>query len=208
MEGWPWERNNRWSARSFQRLQTISSSISSLILLSSTSAGFLLSGKFQLMIQQRIGPGDGMKRTRQWAANHFLSSSLSLIQINGLAAVNLSFSFRTPSITRRNPLSCVSMLLIFWMLSQQNFFSFLIHAFKVKNSSSTTLKRKRAPELLTPLRKGPQKPHVIEEFFCGSDRQSLTVPLLFHLMFTSLWIQLQLLSALLGSSGLLSLHYF
>ena len=100
------------------------------------------------MIQQRIGPGDGMKRTRQWAANHFLSSSLSLIQINGLAAVNLSFSFRTPSITRRNPLSCVSMLLIFWMLSQQNFFSFLIHAFKVKNSSSTTLKRKRAPELL------------------------------------------------------------
>ena len=53
------ERTNRWSARSFQRLQTISSSISSLILLSSTSAGFLLSGKFQLMIQQRIGPGDG-----------------------------------------------------------------------------------------------------------------------------------------------------
>ena len=60
-----------------------------------------------------------------------------------LAAVNLSFSFRTPSITRRNPLSCVSMLLIFWMLSQQNFFSFLIHAFKVKNSSSTTLKIRR-----------------------------------------------------------------
>ena len=28
-----------------------------------------------------------------------------------LAAVNLSFSFRTPSITRRNPLSCVSILL-------------------------------------------------------------------------------------------------
>ena len=34
---------NRQSARSFQRLQTISSSISSLILLSSTSAGLLLS---------------------------------------------------------------------------------------------------------------------------------------------------------------------
>ena len=58
------ERTNRWSARSFQRLQTISSSISSLILLSSTSAGFLLSGKFQLMIQQRIGPGDGIKNRK------------------------------------------------------------------------------------------------------------------------------------------------
>ena len=62
------ERTNRWSARSFQRLQTISSSISSLILLSSTSAGFLLSGKFQLMIQQRIGPGDGINRSIK---NHF-----------------------------------------------------------------------------------------------------------------------------------------
>ena len=36
------------SARSFQRLQTISSSISSLILLSSTSAGLLLIKRYKI----------------------------------------------------------------------------------------------------------------------------------------------------------------
>merc|ERR1712243_202895 len=88
-------------------------------------------------------------------ALHLLKSKNYIFTSFFFAAVNLSFSFRTPSITRRNPLSCVSIMLGFFFV-------------KFHRKDRRSLKEK---EVNVSIEKG--KPHVIEEFFCGSDRQSL-----------------------------------